>query len=71
MVSQGLSKEQMTALWVPFITWVNASPKEFVVISPLRSYAGDSRSWWEVEGNPSMNRDTRDGAPRGPWLVAR
>jgi FAD/FMN-containing dehydrogenase len=69
MVSQGLSKEQMTALWVPFITWVNASPKEFVVISPLGSYAGDSRSWWEVEGNPSMNRDTRDGAPRdrGWW----
>jgi hypothetical protein len=69
MVSQGLSKEQMIALWVPFITWVNASPKEFVVISPLGSYAGDSRSWWQVEGNPSMNRDTRDGAPRdrGWW----
>ncbi|MGO9949442.1 MAG: BBE domain-containing protein, partial [Steroidobacteraceae bacterium] len=69
MVSQGLSKEQITALWAPFLTWVNASPNEFVVTSPLGSYAGDSRSWWEVEGNPSMNRDTREGAPkdRGWW----
>jgi FAD/FMN-containing dehydrogenase len=69
MVSQGLSNEQMTALWEPFFTWVNASPTEFVVISPLGSHAGNSRSWWEVEGNPSMKRDTRDGAPkdRGWW----
>jgi FAD/FMN-containing dehydrogenase len=69
MVSQGLSKEQMTALWEPFFTWVKASPKEFVVIWPLGSHAGNSRSWWEVEGNPLMKRDTRDGAPknRGWW----
>jgi FAD/FMN-containing dehydrogenase len=69
MVSQGLSSEQMSALWEPFLTWVNASPNEFVAIRPLGSHAGDSRRWWEVEGNPSMKRDARDGAPkdRGWW----
>ncbi len=69
MVSQGLSNEEMTALWKPFLTRVNASPEEFMVISPLGSHAGDSRSWWQVEGNPSMRRDTRDGAPKhhGWW----
>ena len=28
-----------------------------------------ARHWWDVEGNPSMSRDTRDGAPKhhGWW----
>lgn len=69
MVSQGLSNEQMRALWKPFLIWVNSSPKEFVVIRPFGSYAGDSRGWWKVEGNAAMKRDDRDGAPkdRGWW----
>jgi len=69
MVSQGLSNEQVIAIWEPFFAWVNASPKEFVVTSPLHSGAWDSRGWWDVDGNPSMIRDTRDGAPknRGWW----
>ncbi|MGO9932812.1 MAG: FAD-binding protein [Steroidobacteraceae bacterium] len=69
MVSQGLSNEQVIAAWEPFFAWVNASPKEFVVTSPLHSGAWDSRGWWDVGGNPSMIRDTRDGAPknRGWW----
>jgi FAD/FMN-containing dehydrogenase len=69
MVSQGLGKEEMTASWEPFLTRINASPEEFVAISPLGSHAGDSRSWWEVAGNPSMKRDARDGAPQhhGWW----
>ncbi len=69
MVSQGLSDEQAIAIWEPFFAWVNDSPKDFAVIWPLRSGAGDSRGWWDVEGNPSMNRDTRDGAPKnhGWW----
>jgi FAD/FMN-containing dehydrogenase len=48
---------------------VNASPKDFTVTSPLRSHAGDSRDWWDVEGNPAMKRDTRDAAPtdHGWW----
>jgi FAD/FMN-containing dehydrogenase len=69
MVSQGLSTEQMNALWQPFIRWVNASPTEFVVITPLGFHAGNPRTWWEVEGNPSMIPDSREGAPKdhGWW----
>jgi len=65
MVCQGLSEEQMIAVWKPFITWVNASPKDFVMTPPLRSAAGDARSWWQIEGNPSMIPDTREDAPKG------
>ncbi len=69
MVSQGLSNEQAIAVWEPFFAWVNASPKEFVVTSPLRSGAWESRGWWDVGANPSMIRDARDGAPKdhGWW----
>lgn len=69
MVSQGLSNEQAIAVWEPFFAWVAASPKEFVVTSPLRSGAWESRSWWDVGANPSMIRDAREGAPkdRGWW----
>jgi FAD/FMN-containing dehydrogenase len=69
MVSQGLSKEQMTALWQPFFAWIEASPKDYVVTSAFGTHAGNPRSWWEVEGNPSMKPDTRDGAPKdhGWW----
>ena len=69
MVSQGLDKAQVGEAWHSFFDWVKASPKDFTVMSPLRSGAWDSRSWWDVGGNPSMVRDTRDGAPRnhGWW----
>jgi FAD/FMN-containing dehydrogenase len=69
MVSQGLDKARVGATWQSFFDWVNASPKDFAVTSPLRSGASDSRGWWDVEGNPSMIADTRDGAPKshGWW----
>ena len=69
MVSQGLDIAQSRAAWQLFFDWVRASPEEFAVTSPLRAGAGDSRGWWDVEGNGSMIPDTRDGAPanRGWW----
>jgi hypothetical protein len=46
-----------------------ASPEDFTLIWPLGSHVGNARSWWEVEGNPSMIRDMREGAPKdhGWW----
>lgn len=69
MVSQGLDKGQIREVWQGFFDWVKASPGEFTAISPLRSFAWDSRVWWAVDGNPSMIRDPRPGAPRnhGWW----
>jgi len=69
MVSQGLDNAQAGEAWQAFSDWVNASPKDFTVMSPLRSGAWDSRGWWDIEGNPSMIRDPRDGAPKnhGWW----
>jgi FAD/FMN-containing dehydrogenase len=69
MVSQGLEKSQVGEAWQSFFDWVNSSPKDFTVMSPLSSGAWDSRGWWDVEGNHSMIRDTRDGAPKnhGWW----
>ncbi len=69
MVSQGVDNTQTKETWQAFSDWINAAPKDFTVLSPLRSGAWDSRDWWDVEGNPSMLRDTRENAPRyhGWW----
>jgi len=69
MVCQGLDKTRASEAWQPFFDWVNASPRDFTAMRPLGSYVGNPRSWWEVDGNPSMIRDTRDGAPKdqGWW----
>jgi len=63
MTCQGLDDAQAAETWQPFFDWVTASPQEFTVISRLGAWAGDSRRWWAVDGNPSMIRDTREGVP--------
>ncbi len=63
MVCQGLTRAEAKAVWQPFFDWVNAAPKDYSVVDKLRAGAGDSRHWWDVIGNDSMNRDTRSGAP--------
>ncbi len=65
MVSQGLDKDQSAKVWQPFIEWIKASPADFIVRSPLRTGAWPARSWWDLNGNPSMIRDTREGAVTG------
>jgi FAD/FMN-containing dehydrogenase len=69
MVCQGLDNAQAIQAWQSFFDWVNASPNDFNVVSPLRSGAWDSRGWWDVDGNPSMIRDARIGTPKthGWW----
>jgi FAD/FMN-containing dehydrogenase len=69
MVSQGLDSREMRLTWQPFFDWVSAAPDDFSVTSPFYAGAGDARSWWDVNGNPSMILDTRAGARpnRGWW----
>jgi len=69
MVCQGLDNAYANASWKPFFDWVAAAPKDFSVVSLLHAHAGGSRDWWDVAGNPAMNKDTRDGAPKdhGWW----
>ena len=65
MVSQGLDEKQASKVWRPLIDWLKASPKDFVMTSPVRSGAWDARTWWDLKNNPSMILDTREGAPAG------
>ena len=69
MVSQGLERDQVDAVWRPFLDWVKASPKDLSVTQPVSTFAAPARYWWDVERNPGMSRDTRDGAPKyhGWW----
>jgi FAD/FMN-containing dehydrogenase len=69
MVCQGLDNTRASEAWQPFFDWVNSSPSDFTAMWPFGSHVGNPRSWWEVEGNPSIIRDTRDGAPKdhGWW----
>jgi FAD/FMN-containing dehydrogenase len=69
MVCEGLDSAQASEAWQPFVDWVSASPEDFTLIRPLGSHVGNARSWWEVEANPSMIRDMREGAPKdhGWW----
>jgi FAD/FMN-containing dehydrogenase len=48
---------------------VKGSPGDLTVLSPLRCGVGPARTWWEIEGNRSMIKDMREGAPRhhGWW----
>jgi FAD/FMN-containing dehydrogenase len=70
MVSQGLDNAQASDAWRAFFDWVIASPQDFAVAYPLRSVAFSTRdwptgrSWWDVQGNPSMALDPREGAPK-------
>ena len=69
MVSQGLDSRQTLDAWQSFFDWVQEQPKKFAVLSPLRAGAENPRTWWSIDGNPSMTRDAREGAPanRGWW----
>jgi FAD/FMN-containing dehydrogenase len=68
MVSQGLSQQQMHALWNPFFAWIAASSQEFRFKQRPRMLAVPARHWWDprfwsktVPG--VMTRDDRVGAP--------
>jgi FAD/FMN-containing dehydrogenase len=69
MVCEGLDGAQVREAWQPFVDWVSASAKDITIIEPFGSHVGEARSWWEVENNPSMIRDTREGVAKdqGWW----
>ena len=64
MLSTGLDDGQIKSTWQPFVDWINASPADFTWDSALRSAARDPRTWWSIDGNRNMERDTRSGAPQ-------
>lgn len=69
MVCQGLGKQDTKDLWEPFFDWVKSAPQDFTVVEELGAWAGDARSWWDIESNPALIPDTREGVPKyhGWW----
>lgn len=68
MVCQDLDAAEVRAAWQPFFAWVRAA-HDFEVRTDLNSIVVPAQHWWDVEGNPSMIRDGRPGAPayHGWW----
>jgi FAD/FMN-containing dehydrogenase len=69
MVVQGLDEAQVQAAWKPFTDWLASAGDDYTIVEALGARATAAQNWWEVEGNPSMIRDTRPGAPsyHGWW----
>jgi FAD/FMN-containing dehydrogenase len=69
MVCQGLDMQQTQQAWQPFFDWVAASGQDLSVLDALGARATPARHWWDLQGNPSMFRDERDGASKthGWW----
>lgn len=68
MVCQGLTREQISAIWGPFFAWVTASPQEFQMKEPPRMLTVPARRWWDPGfinriAPGAMLRDDRPGAP--------
>ena len=68
MVCQGLTREQISAIWHPFFAWAAASPQEFRITEPPQMLTVPARHWWDpafmnkiVPG--VMRHDDRPGAP--------
>jgi FAD/FMN-containing dehydrogenase len=66
---QGLTRDDVKAVWQPFFDWVAASPADFSWLSKPATGATAARGWWDIEGNKSMIPDPRPGAPKhhGWW----
>ena len=62
MLSQGLEQAQANEAWQPFIQWVESSPKDYSLVSPIRSMTADFRIFWDIGKNPSLIADRREGA---------
>ncbi|WP_144110311.1 FAD-binding oxidoreductase [Paraburkholderia sp. BCC1886] len=62
MVCQGLDDGQARSAWAPFIDWVRASPSDFTFDTEPHIGAAPARRWWDLEANPGLVPDPRDGA---------
>ena len=47
MLSQGLDRKQMQAVWKPFLDWVASRPADFVVAAPVTIAALPPRRFWD------------------------
>jgi len=50
MVCQGLDPASAREVWAPFITWLQASPSSFKLITELNVGSAPARGWWDVQG---------------------
>ena len=72
LVFQGLSKEQATAVWAPFLDWVRAR-KEYSFTQPVQVFALPAQHFWDADFfrqhlPGAMVDDDRQGAPRNHVL---
>ena len=68
MVCQGLTREQIGAIWNPFFAWVAASPRELRIEQQPRMLTVPARHWWDPAfmnkiAPGVMQHDDRPGAP--------
>jgi FAD/FMN-containing dehydrogenase len=63
MQSQGLTADEIKAVWQPFFDWLRAAPQDYEAVSAPGTYIRPARTAWSVAGNTSMERDLRPGAP--------
>ncbi|GGA15353.1 FAD-binding oxidoreductase [Dyella caseinilytica] len=72
MVSQGLSEQQATDIWAPFLDWVRAR-KEYSFPKPVQALALPAQHFWDADFfrqhlPGAMVDDDRQGAPRNHVL---
>lgn len=65
---QGLSEDELKALWAPFLDWVKANPADYEIADGPYLGARPFRTLWDPEfwkkrKSGSMKFDTRPGAP--------
>lgn len=68
MVCQGLSRQQISAIWNPFFASVTAAPQEFRLTKEPQMLTVPARHWWDPEFMNKivpgvLQRDDRPGAP--------
>jgi hypothetical protein len=69
MVSLGLSTEEATKVWQPFLAWVARSPGNYTVEPGMIVGSMPARHWWDVEWSKEHHRhafdsDMRPGASK-------
>lgn len=75
MVFQGLSAEDVTRLWRPFLHWIGAAPQHFAIAEPFRALALPARRMWDAAwlraNAPGLTvADARPSAPAGNFVWA-
>ncbi|HEY3783772.1 MAG TPA: FAD-dependent oxidoreductase [Steroidobacteraceae bacterium] len=61
MACEGLSTDEVQALWAPFFDRVRASTRDFSFTDAPQITTAPARDWWDVSNNPAMIKDDRPG----------